>query len=524
MFFGIQHTPHVWQFKGESDKACLSYKNGCYWPRGKMLGGSHGINAMIYLRGNERDYDEWERLGNPTWGWNDVLKYFKKSESNQNPELVKRENGKYHNSDGMLIVDSYHDIEEIKQIYLSAANELGYKFVDDFNSGNLVGYAFVQGTVQKGRRQSVAKTFLIPAKERPNLHIIKHAHVKKVVINDEGMATGVEFTYNGTNEFTVHSKKEVVLSGGSISSPQLLLLSGVGPESHLKAHGIAVKKDLPVGHNLQDHLIVPVFYQFHESTAQAPTLEEILDIIYMYAIHKSGPLASVGAIDLVGFINTVNHTGFPDIELHHFTFKINSPELQMYLSTVGFSTAIQSAIAEQNKVSEMGLVYVVLLNPKSIGKIELASSNPYDKPKIQTNYLGNRGDLDTLLRGFKYQISFSNTNAFQEHEGKVFRLPLPPCDDFEYQSEAYLECYIGQLSTTVYHPVGTAKMGPTGDAEAVVDSRLRVQGIQNLRVIDASIMPLIVSSNTNAPTIMIGEKGADFIKEDWMSKDEKDEL
>lgn len=344
------------------------------------------------------------------------------------------------------------------------------------------------------------------------------------MIDDNGRATGVEFTYDGSKDLTARAKKEVILSAGAVSSPQLLLLSGIGPKAHLQAHGIQVKQDLAVGQNLQDHLVVPLFFKMHESTAEAPRPEDLLDVIYMYAIHRAGPLASLGAIDLVGFINTVNRTGFPDIELHHFSFKRGAPELQMYLSTVGFNDAIQNALIEQNKLSELTMVYVVLLNPKSIGKIELASSNPFDKPFIDTNYLGNSDDLDALRRGTKYQMSFENTKAFREHEAENVRLPLPQCDHLNYESNEYLNCYIGQMSVTVYHPVGTAKMGPDSDRDAVVDSRLRVNGIKNLRVIDASIMPLIVSSNTNAPTIMIGEKGADFIKEDWIDQNDRDEL
>lgn len=482
------------------------------------------MNAMIYLRGNDRDYNEWERLGNPGWGWKDVLKYFKKSEFNQNADFVKRENGKYHSDGGLLLVDSYHDSEEMKEIYMNAANEMGYKTVDDFNSDHLLGYSYIQGTIHKGRRQSVAKRFLIPAMDRPNLHIIKHAHVKKVVINDEGRAVGVEFTYKDETELTARASKEIVLSGGALSSPHLLLLSGVGPKAHLEQHGISVKKNLPVGGNLQDHLKVILFFTFHESTARPPPPEDMLDAIYMYAIHRKGPLASVGAVDLVGFVNTQNHTGYPDIETHHFTFKMNSIELQMYLDTTGMNDDIVSSLIEQNKVSEMGMIFVVLLNPKSAGTIELASPNPSEKPKIHANYLYDKRDLEALRRGVKYQKAFANTETFKNHEGKNFRLPLPACDHFEYDSDEYLDCYIGQLSLTLYHPVGTVKMGPDTDEDAVVDSRLRVRGVDSLRVIDASIMPVLVSSNTNAPTIMIGEKGADFIKEDWIEKQGKDEL
>lgn len=524
LFFSLQHTPYDWQFIAESERACLSYKMGCYWPRGKMLGGTSAMNAMIYLRGNERDYDNWEKLGNPTWGWRDVLPYFKKSESNQNEELIRRDNGKWHSGDGLLVVDGYHDNEPNKDIFLNAAEELGYPTVDDLNGDQLLGYTHVQGTILNGQRQSAGKRFLIPAGQRSNLHIIKTAHVRRVVIGDDGRATGVEFTYNGTNELVALAKKEIVLSAGAIASPHLLLLSGVGPKAHLQQHSINVKADLPVGQNLQDHVVVPLFYKIHESTAQAPTQRDIADMVYMYAMHRQGPLAKLGAIDLVAYVNTVNHTGYPDIEIHHFNFRRGSMDLPMYLKQVGFSDAIQAALYEQNQKSEVMMVYVVLLNPKSFGKIELASANPFEKPSILANYLENDDDWATLRRGVRFKQSFAQTESFKAHEGDNLRLPLSACDGLLYGSDEYLNCYIGQMTMTVYHPVGTAKMGPATDEDAVVDSRLRVRSVPNLRVIDASIMPVLVSSNTNAPTIMIGEKGADFIKDHWLAHTDRDEL
>lgn len=448
-------------------------------------------------------------------GWNDVLEYFKKSEQNQNVDFVKYKNGKYHSNKGPLKVDHYYNTEFMSQVILDAAKDVGYNHIEDFNSDNLLGYGFSQGTIFNGTRQTVAKNYLIPAKDRPNLHIIQNAHVTKINIDDVRVARSVEFIYNDTVKFTAESKNEIILSAGAINSPQLLLLSGVGPEEHLKNLKIPVKKNLAVGKNLQDHIFVPLFFEFHKSNPQVMLENDFTDMIYQYFIHKRGPLTHTGTSDVCGFINTVNHTGYPDIELHHLAVNKSSSELPLYLNILGYMEPVTKHILKINQNSELLIVYVILLNPKSVGKIELKSTDPKEYPRILPNYFDNVEDVDTIVRGLKHQIALEKTETFKKHEGTFIRIPLPACDDNEYLSDEYLKCYAKYLSSTLYHPVGTGKMGPDSDKDAVVDSRLRVRGVQGLRQIDAGIMPNVVSANTNAATIMIAEKGADFIKEDW---------
>lgn len=482
------------------------------------LGGSHGANAMLYLRGNRRDYDNWHDLGNPTWGYDEVLKYFRKSEQNLDEDLVKFENGKYHSDKGLLKVGRYraqNDSNAIEDCFVAAGKEFGYNFVDDFNSNTLLGYARGQGTVFNGRRQTTAKAFLIPAKDRPNLHIIKYAHATKVNIDGNGKATGVEFIYKGKENLIANVKKEIVISGGAISSPQLLLLSGIGPAKYLKKLEIPLKKDLAVGKNLQDHLIVPMFFSFHKSKADQLQSENMLQDTIDFYLYGKGEYTGLGITDLVAFLNTVNGTGYPDIEIHHFAYKKDSIALKTYLQIVGFSDEVQAALIEESKTSELAMVFVVLLNPKSKGSIKLNSVDPFEKPYIFANYLDEKEDWQTILNGVKYEYNQVHSKTFKEHEGTFVQLPLKECNKFSFASDEYFKCYINQLSTTVYHPAGTCKMGPKTDKKSVVDPRLRVHGIPNLRVADTSIMPNIVSANTNAPTIMIGEKCADFIKEDW---------
>lgn len=523
MFFTVQRTEHDWQFKGNTKKGCQSYKDGCLWPRGKMIGGTHGVNAMIYLRSHRRDYDSWESFGNPTWGYDDVLKYFKKSEHNTDAEFV--ENGKYHSNKGPLIVGKYrlkNESHSIEDCFIKAGQESGYSYVNDFNSDTILGYSRVQGTIHDGRRQTTAKAFLIPAKDRPNLHIIKHAHATKIEINEYNKSTAVHFVYKGNKKLTAKIRKEIIVSAGAISTPQLLQLSGIGREKHLTPLGISVKKNLAVGKNLQDHLIVPMFFHFHRSVSDSLEVENILKDTVNFYLQNSGVFTNLGITDLVGYINTVNGTGYPDIETHHFAYKKQSNALKTYLQIVGYGDAVQNALIAENKDSEIAMVFVVLLNPKSSGSIKLKSVDPIDKPFIFANYLDEDEDWNTILNGVKYQYNQVNSVAFKEHDGSFVRLPLKECDQFKIPSDKYFKCYINQMATTVYHPCCTAKMGPISDKNAVVDSRLRIHGIPNIRVIDASIMPNVVSSNTNAPTIMIGEKGADMIKEDWNV--ERDEL
>lgn len=481
-------------------------KNGvCYWPRGKLIGGSGSINAMLYVKGNRRDYDTWKDQGNKGWGWDDVLPYFEKSLRNE--------------SGAGLTLNKFENFDSMTEIIIEAAKELGNEILnDDFAENQDIGYCEIYGNHKNGRRASTAKSYLAAAKDRPNLHVIKNAIAKKINLSSDGNTIeSVTFVYNGEHEMTVKAKKEVVLSAGAIDTPKLLLLSGFGPKQHLNNLGIPVVRDLRVGDNLQDHVMIPMFYKIQEGTSKVLSEKDNLDNIYNYLIHQKGPLSTHGLVGLVGFVNSneTSDSPYPDIEYHHIPLLRQSPSFEIVMNAFGYKSSIVNSFRPAHERSNLFLTFVVLLNPKSSGSIRLKSSNYQDHPKIFANYLEDPEDVETLLRGVKYQLKFDETNAFKKEGGQFLAPSLPECDKFEFKSDDYLLCYMKYMSTTVYHPVGTAKMGPISDKTAVVDDRLCLKSVKGLRVVDASIMPKMISANTNAPTIMIAEKAADLIKEDW---------
>lgn len=488
-----------------------------------MLGGCSAINAMLYIRGNSRDYDQWRDLGNEGWGSAELLEYFKKSEGNQVEHIVEANEGRFHNSKGGLKVNDYKSIESLKYIVQLAAEELEIPEFFDINGPDTIGYGTVHGTLQNGERWSAAKAFLTPARFRPNLRVVKHAFATRVNFEGE-KAASVNFEIKG-KQFTAKATKEIILSAGAINSPHLLMLSGIGPKEDLQKHNIKLISDLKVGHNLQDHVIVPYCLAFHKSTAKPITIEDLADAVFMYTMHGTGPIGTIPGVNLIGFLNTRNDSRFPDIQLHHLIMNRNTPNAHRFFELIGYPEAILKNLKDTNLEEDFMCVLVTLLNPKSIGLLSLRSSNADEKLKIVSGYLEEQDDVDTIFRAIRSLQRFLGTNSFRNHEGHEMILDVEGCQSFEYDSDEYWECYIRHMSTTLYHPVGTTKMGPDSDPSSVVDSELRVKGVNGLRVIDASIMPNIVSGNTNAPTIMIGEKGADMIMKQWQVEiDEENKL
>lgn len=453
-----------------------------YWPRGRTLGGSSSINGMVYLRGHPEDYDQWARLGNPGWSWNDVVPFFCKSEDQQHGA------SELHGSEGPLAVTDPVIDDPAGRLFIESAMNTGLPLRKDFNDGIQEGVGRAQVTIRDGRRSSTSVAFLHPVRGRPNLRVAVEALAERVVLEGR-RATGVSYRQGGISKIAT-ARREVILCGGVINSPQLLMLSGIGPAAHLREHGIEVMLDLPgVGQNLQDHLYVYYVAKCEKSISLNHRLAgpNLYIEALKYFANRSGYL-NIGAVQATAFPRASPQATRPDVEVSFRPMSLN-------ISKKG-AISLDKFPGINASCS--------LLRPEARGRIHLASANPRDYPLIYANYLDNPVDLHVMREGLRWIRKTFETEPLSrfiksEHApGKAI------------QSDSEWENFIRDCAQSVYHPVGTCAMG--NDQMAVLDHELRVRGVDGLRVVDASAMPRITSSNTNAPTIMIGEKGAEMIR------------
>ena len=459
-----------------------------YWPRGKVIGGSGSINAMVYVRGQPRDFDDWKALGNQGWGWDDVLPYFKKSEDFDWHSAHHGRGGPQH------VTDISPFAHPVCRSFIETAQALGYPASSDFNGSKPEGVGYYQINTRGGWRASTANAFLHPARKRKGLTLRTHAHASRILF--DGMrAKGVAYTRKGS-DFEAKARREVILAGGAVNSPQLLMLSGIGDAGHLKNVGIQPLVDSKaVGRNLQDHIAVSYFYKVRTATLN-DVLHPLLGKIragLRYMADRAGPL-SLSVNQSGGFVRS-------DATKYH-------PNLQLYFSPVSYT---KTPLSERKLLNPDPFSAFLLSHnpcrPTSRGHIELASNDPSAYPVIHPNYLATQCDIEDVLAGNRLLRQLARTRPLAD----IITEEIVPGDEVD-GDEAQLADFRARADT-VYHPTSTCMMGPD-PATSVVDARLRVHGVQGLRVIDASVFPTITSGNTNAPTVMVAEKGASMVLED----------
>ncbi|TXF90591.1 choline dehydrogenase [Neolewinella aurantiaca] len=481
----LHRTSVDWGYWSEPQEHLLGRK--LYLPRGKVLGGSSSTNAMAYVRGNRADYDDWAESGNEGWGYDDILPYFTRHESNA--DIVNR----FHGQDGELNVEFPSRYRSpFAESFVNACEEKGFDRNDDYNGKEQAGAGLFQFTIKDGRRHSAYTAFLKPVMARKNLRVLTNTHVVRVVVKND-RAVGVMAEENGKSQQLLSARKEVILSAGSFGSPQLLMLSGIGAKAELGQNGIDCVCDAPgVGKNLQDHLFCPIGALSKQQIGQNHYVRpfQMARAALDYLVRGKGVLNN-SPLEAVAFGSSSLSPGRVDFQFHFSSFHVGE----------GYDSDFHNYRTFPDR--EDGFtVLPSLLRPASRGTLHLRSRHPQDHPVIQPNFLSHEDDRKVMLEATKKAIEVMEADAFSRHRKRRFSPP-------DISSDDAIWLHIQRQVETIYHPVGTCKMGH--DELAVVDEKLRVRGIDNLRVVDASVMPTIVSGNTNAPVYMIAEKGADMI-------------
>ena len=477
------HPVYNWCYYTEPDPNMNGRK--VFWPRGRGLGGSSSINGLIYIRGQSADYDRWSEAGNNGWSWKEVLPYFIKCEHNSDAKIAVRPT---HGTGGPLWGTSIPTKHPLMDAIIAGGEEIGVPHTDDFNGGDQEGVGYFQLFTKHGWRCSGAVAYLRPAQKRKNLRVEVNARATRILF-DGTRAVGVEYTQHGVTQ-TLRANREVLLTAGALQSPQLLMLSGIGPETHLREHGIKVLHHLPgVGGNLQDHLQLRNMYKVKQPITTNDDLQSLwrkMGIGWQWITQRSGPLA-IGVNQGGMFTRILPESQTPDIQFHF--------------------SAMTADMAGGLTHPWSGCTFSVCqLRPESRGEVRLKTSNPLDAPAMYSNYLSHETDRHCAIESIKFSRKLARTKALEDLIGEEYR------PGNATQSDDEILEFARNYGATIFHPSGTCKMAPDTDPEGVVDARLRVRGITGLRVIDCSIMPTLISGNTNAPVVMIAEKAADMIK------------
>ena len=477
----FRHQYNNWWYETDPEPG-LNYRK-LRWPRGKVLGGSNQINGMVYTRGHRLDYDIWRQLGNEGWAYDDVLPYFKKSEDFQGPDTD------YHGKGGPLKVSPHSIKNQLYDALIDSGREAGFPVTEDFNEPEREGFGRYHFTIKDGHRCSTARAFLEPAISRQNLSVRTKCHTTRILL-DKGRAVGLEYVQDSQIK-TVRVESEIVLSGGTINSPQLLLLSGIGPPDHLNEFDIKVEHNLSgVGENLHDHLVVRLQYAVNNNVDLYDEfrVDKVVWHVFKALLFRSG-LGTSFPLEGGCFIKTRPELQTPDIQCNFVPALIPTTHLPFAQSPLGYKHGFYHGVHQTQ--------------PESRGWLRLRSSDPFRPPKMIANYLATENDRRTLRNGVIIMRDVFKEKPMAKHVCQELR---PGAD---VKSEEDIDAWVRASGDTVFHPVGTCKMGK--DKMAVVNSQLKVRGLEGLRVADASIMPIINGSNTNAPTIMIAEKCADMM-------------
>lgn len=481
------------------------------------------------MRGSPGDYEPWHLSDNDGWDWPTLKQYFMKSEKMVDPYILNNpELRKEHGTEGEFVVDKLNFTHgDIADRLTEAYKEMGLTYLDDLNGPTQMGVGKIRGSIHKGRRVSTATAFLNPVRERKNLKVMKHTFVNQIeIVEDTNKVSGVKVSLLYGEVETYFVTKEVIVSAGAVNTPKLLMLSGIGPKAHLKDMGIHLIKNLPVGKNLQDHVRIPIPVTV-DTGAERRGEDYWQKAAAQYLIDQTGPhTTNYDQPNINAFLSVPDGKTLPDVQIDHNYFLPNTSYVySMCKNILSFKDSICKQFADFNSDKEMFIFYVSLCRPHSRGKILLRGKNAMEHPKIYSKYFSDKRDIETFVKAIKKVTDIVNTPTFKTMNAELKRIDFEGCNDYEFESQDYWECMIRTVTYNVYHPVGTAKMGKTSDSNAVVDNRLRVYGVKGLRVVDASVMPTIPSVNTNAATMMIAERAADFIKEDYLNVDnKKDEL
>ncbi|XP_016952002.1 glucose dehydrogenase [FAD, quinone] [Drosophila biarmipes] len=518
----LQQTASNWGYKSVPQKlSCHGmHNNECALPRGKVLGGTSSINYMIYNRGNRRDFDGWAAAGNPGWSYDEVLPYFLRSERAQ---LQGLEHSPYHNHSGPLSVEYVRFRSQLVDAFVQASVESGLPRTD-YNGESQFGVSYVQATTLNGRRHSAYSAYIKPVRDlRSNLQIFTFARVTRILIDEATKsAYGVEFHYKN-RAYTFKARKEVILSAGAFNSPQILMLSGIGPEDNLKAIGVPLVQALPVGKRMYDHMchFGPTFVT--NTTGQTTFTSRVSPaevISYLLAGDPSTRLSSIGGVEALAFLKSQRSDlpkDWPDIELIMVTGSLASDEGTALKLGANFRDEIYDRMYRELAQAQQDhfTLLVMQFHPKSVGRLWLRDRNPLSWPMIDPKYFVAEEDVEFLLDGIKTSLRLIEMPAMRRIGARLLKRVVPGCESHEFASDDYWRCSIRTLSYTLHHQVATCRMGPESDPTTVVNHQLKVHGMRRLRVVDTSVIPVPPTAHTNAAAFMIGEKAADLMRSEW---------